>query len=266
VLTRNQVAFASAIVLAVAAQAGAAGHFEFLGPHPIAAKLGGGYCYIEAPHLHAYPPDHPALYQQVGQQQVFTGDPTPFGYEGERHAFYGHHPVRTVDGQVVYCYIDGPHSHPFEAAGPGYKTQGDVAFYVGPLDPGYARIRLSRAPAINAEYRPYASFRPVVQVQPPPEWHGEIYVAPPAVQVGVQVPGVDVGIHAPGMQVGVRGPAVQVGVGVRGPGVFAPGQVVVGGPGPGFGRPEERGHREERHEHEHHDNGKHLGWDKHDHH
>ena len=45
-------------VIGVAATA-EAHHVRFLGPHPIAAKYGGGYCYIEAPHLHLYGPDHP---------------------------------------------------------------------------------------------------------------------------------------------------------------------------------------------------------------
>ena len=51
-------------------------HVQFLGAHPIASKYGGGFCYIEAPHVHAYAPDHVGLYQQVGDEFVFTGDPT----------------------------------------------------------------------------------------------------------------------------------------------------------------------------------------------
>ena len=66
--------------------------------------------------MHVYAPDRPNLYQQVGDEYVFAGDPTPFGYEGERHPFYGHHPV-IVDGSAepVYCLIDGPHFHSYAA-------------------------------------------------------------------------------------------------------------------------------------------------------
>jgi hypothetical protein len=254
-------------------------HARFLGAHPIAARYGGGFCYIEAPHLHAYPPDHAALYQQVGDEYVFTGDPTPFGYEGDRHPFYGHHPVVTIAGEPVYCFLDGPHSHAFAPPeGPDYRINGGVAFYVGPFDPTYARLRSHRERLINAEYRPFVAFRPTVTVAPPPEWHGEVWVAPPT--VSMEAPGVVVG--APG--VSVRGPTVSV----RGPGVYvgAPGVVVaapppprvvvsapgmyvgapgvyVDGPGMVVAGPRGHGERHDGDDREHHDNGRHRGWYKH---
>jgi hypothetical protein len=193
-------------------------HAHFLGPHPIAARYGGGFCYIETPHLHIYPPDHPALYQQVGDEQVFTGDPTPFGYEGDKHPYYGHHPLAIGSGEPVYCYIDGPHFHSAPPpSGDGYKVKDGVAFYVGPFAPAYAKLKPHRARVVNAEYRPYATFRPTVQVQPPPEWHGDVYVAGPGVEVqapGVEVRAPGVEVQAPGVE--VRGPGIEV----RGPGVF----------------------------------------------
>src|SRR5205823_5026560 len=100
---------------------------RFLGPHPVAASQGGGYCYIEFPHFHAYAPDHGTLYAHVDGGLVFAGDPTPFGYEGPNFRFYGHHPI--PGHPDVYCYLDGPHFHPFEPPPEGYKVQGDVAFY-----------------------------------------------------------------------------------------------------------------------------------------
>jgi hypothetical protein len=246
----------TALLLGFAASA-AGRHVHFLGAHPIAAKYGGGYCYIEVPHLHIYPPDHPALYQQVGDQYVFTGDPTPFGYDGEHFQFYGHHPVPGHDG--VYCFIDGPHFHPYrQPEGPEYKVQNDVAFYVAPLPEPYLRLKPQRERVVNEEYRPYVTYRPRVEVTPPPEWHGNAYVAvpaPPGVEVrapGVEVrgPGVEVrgpgavvaapGVEVRGPGVEVRGPGVEVrgpGVEVRGPGVYVepphPVGVVVAPPPPG---------------------------------
>jgi hypothetical protein len=272
-----------AVVAALTARAEAK-HVRFVGPHPIAAKYGGGYCYIEAPHMHVYGPDRPNLYQQVGDDYVFTGDPTPFGYEGERHPFYGHHPV-TVEGSVepVYCVIDGPHFHGYAAPPtPDYRVKDGVAFYLAPIPPAY--VKPARVHMVNAEYRPYVSFRPTVEVAPPPEWHGEVYVAGPSVEV--RAPGVFVEPPGPPhVAVEVRGPGVfvppppHVAVEVRGPGVFVPPpphvvvgvpgpRVVVGAPGPVFVG-EERGHwKHERHEEhheehwEHHDNGRHNGWHK----
>ena len=45
------------------------------------------------PHVHPYAPDHPALYQRVGDEYLFTADPVPFGYEGPKTTYYGHHPL-----------------------------------------------------------------------------------------------------------------------------------------------------------------------------
>lgn len=255
--------FAFLVVAALAARAEAK-HVRFLGPHPIAARSGGGYCYIEAPHMHVYGPDKPALYQQVGDEYVFTGDPTPFGYDGDKHPFYGHHPV-LVEGspEPVYCLIDGPHFHGYAAPEtPDYRVKNGVAFYVAPIPEVY--VKPHRVRVVNAEYRPYVSFRPVVEVAPPPEWRGDVYVAGPAVEV-----------RTPGVYVA---PPPRVEVQVRTPGVFieppAP-RVVIGAPAPVFiggGRHEERWeHHEGRehdddegeHEHEHHDNGRHEGWGKH---
>jgi hypothetical protein len=271
-------------VLALARPAEARAH-HFLGPHPIAAKLGGGYCYIEAPHMHIYAPDHPALYQQVDDQWVFTADPTPFGYEGERHPFYGHHPVTIVDGRPVYCYLDGPHYHPFAPPDDGYRMKDGVAFYVGPYAPEYTEYRPHRVKLVNAAYRPYVAFRPTVVVAPPPEWHGEVYVAPPAVEVqapGVYVerPHVSVEVNAPGVFVP---PAPHVVVGVPPPIVVAPPaphvvigapppivvgapapRVVVGAPGAvwvGEGR-RHHGDDDDDDQGRHHDNGRHEGWYK----
>jgi hypothetical protein len=266
---------------------------HFIGPHPISAKQGGGYCYIDAPHIHAYVPDHEKLYQRVGDDWVFTADPTPFGYDGDKHPYYGHHPVVTVGGEPVFCYLDGPHYHSFDTPrGPDYRVEKGVAFYVGPMPPGYVKMRPQRQKMINAEYRPYVALRPTIEVAPPPEWHGEVWVAPPAVEfsapgVAVSAPGVVVG--APGVAVAAPGvyvapPSVQVsapGVVVRhphvrvaAPGVWvappsvsvsAPG-VVVGAPGVVVGAPGvavQGGVYVEGHGHGHHDNGRHRGWGKH---
>jgi hypothetical protein len=285
-------------VIALAARAEAK-HVRFLGPHPIAAKYGGGYCYIEVPHLHAYAPDHPALYHDQEGQLVFTGDPTPFGYDGQRYPFYGHHPIPGAPG--VYCYLNGPHYHPYPAPeAPDYRMQKGVAFYVGQYDPIYYKEKPHRERLIQAEYRPYVSFRPTVEVAPPPEWQGEVWVAPPA--VGFAAPGVTV--EAPGVVVSAPGvvvapPSVEV-VAPPAPHVYLPGPphvyvpgpphvvvqpprpvfvappaphvyvpgppgVVVGAPRPvivGPGVYEVRGKHEHWEHEEHHDNGKHKGWYK----
>jgi hypothetical protein len=218
------------IALLLGASAAEAKHSKFIGGHPIAVRYGGGYCYLEAPHLHAYAPEHQALYQQVDDQNVFTGDPTPFGYEGDKHTFYGHHPVITVGTEPVFCFIDGPHHHPFEPPdAPEYKMKKGVAFYVGPVPAPVLKIRPQRQRAINAEYRPYVALRPTVEVEPPPEWQGEPWVAP---SVTVQGPAATVQVGAPGV---VVAPPAPPSVQVTAPGVYvappAPPRVQVTAPG-----------------------------------
>ena len=255
----KKLSLALSILLLLCANADAHG-VRFLGGHPIAAKYGGGYCLIDAPHLHVYPPDHPNLYQRVGDQLVFSADPTPFGYEGEKHAFYGHHPVRSIGDDTVICYLDGPHYHAFPPSdGPGYETKKGVAFYVGAFPPAYVKLRPARERAVNVEYRPYVAMRPTIEVTPPEHWQGEPWIAPPTVVVG----GPSVEVSAPGFAVVAPPPPSIV---VRGPRIQAPSAVIVGPPGVYVGGPsvevsggvyiDERGH---------HDNGKHKGWGKHGH-
>lgn len=264
------VLFTTTLLLLFSSGAAHARPIHYIGGHPIDAKHGGGYCLIDAPHLHAYPPDHAALYQRVGDDYVFTADPTPFGYEGERHPFYGNHPVVTVGTEPVFCYIDGPHFHPFEAPdAPDYKVEKGVAFYVGAYPPSYTRLQPTRRKQINAEYRPYVAMRPTIEVRPPSQWQGEVWVAPPVVAVSapgvvVTAPGV---IFAPPPRVVVTAPSFAVsapGVIVSAPGVVVGGGVYVEG----------RGRHDKGKWHDddddddhrgHHDNGKHRGWNKHGH-
>jgi hypothetical protein len=235
-----------ATLLLAASAPAIAKHYRFRGAHPIAARFGGGYCQLELPHYHGYAPDRAPLYDHSGGVYVFTGDPTPFGYEGPTHKFYGHHPILIDGGEPVFCYINGPHVHSFEAPeSPDYKIEGGVTFYVGPFPPAYVRGKY-RAPAIAAEYREYPNFRPVVEVTPPPEWHGEVYVAGPSVEVsapGIEVRGPSVVVAPPPPpmpppppRVVVRGPSVHVshpGVVVSPPGVYvAPPGVYVAPPPP----------------------------------
>jgi hypothetical protein len=51
---------------------------RFLGSHPMPGPSDGGYCYIEAAHIHRDRQMPEFLYQEVDRQYVFTGDPSPF--------------------------------------------------------------------------------------------------------------------------------------------------------------------------------------------
>lgn len=160
-----------------------AGPGRFAGAHPIAPPAS-GFCYIDVPHTHSYAAPHSALFQETTQGAVFSGDPVPFGYEGDKTVYYGHHPIPViVDGPPGpgsrFCFLKGPHYHEYPAPpGPGFKVKDSVVFYVGPIQPEVAAARPQLERAIEVEYRPYVALRPQVVVTPPPEWQGVVWVAP----------------------------------------------------------------------------------------
>jgi hypothetical protein len=162
------------------------GHIRFVGMHPIAADYGGGFCYIEFPHVHVYEPTRAdVLYRPHDDGHFFVGDPTPYGYEGPKHAYYGHHPIQVdyvvgEDGDdTEYCYLEGPHYHPFlPPPQASFKLKGGVYFFAGDLPRVYVEQR-PRFAKINAVYKPLRYQRPVVVVSPPPEYRGPVLVEEP---------------------------------------------------------------------------------------
>ena len=60
---------------------------RFLGSHPMPGPSEGGYRYIEVAHIHRDRQTPEFLYQEVDRQYVFTGDPSPFSYDGRRYVF-----------------------------------------------------------------------------------------------------------------------------------------------------------------------------------
>ena len=243
---------------ALAAASAEAKQVKYVGGHPMPAELGGGYCYIEFPHVHVYTPAEPeVLYRVHADGYVFVGDPVAHGYDGPKNAYYGPHPipmgVAVIDddspgGDDAYCYIEGPHYHVY-AAPPTLKfvVRDGVSFYTGDFPQVFVQDR-PRFARINVIYRPMKYARPVVVVAPPPEFH------PPSVEVDgpgeVMVPAVPgvvvqggVGVAAPGVHAGF---GVQVNVPLPSIEVHVPGVVVVP---VGI---EVDGHH-------HHDNGHHKG-------
>lgn len=238
------------IALVIAAPAALAGgrygkQVRYAGIHPVAKAEGGGICHIEAPHVHVYQPNK-LEYRTVADTNVFVGDPVAYGWDGERHAYKGHHPVQinavaTIGEPTThYCYLNGAHYHSWEPPpSPEFRVVGDAYFYVGTPQPLYLEARPTYI-GINATYQPIVYTRPVVEVEPPAGWilvrPGFVIEAPAAViiddhpgrgrgrgrgAVGVGV-GVDVHIPMPSVSVGVQigGPAVIVGPGPRHRGKF----------------------------------------------
>ncbi len=153
---------------------------QYMSRHPLPKRVGHGFCDIDVPHFHDYPPSDPRLYRQVDGQYYFVGDPTPFDYDGPKYSFYGPHPIADASVQLggpAYCYIRGPHSHwyapPPQAQ---FEMRGGAYWYVGAYDPVYYSDQ-PRFVVINDVYAPLIFARPEIDVRvAPPAFRGEIFV------------------------------------------------------------------------------------------
>jgi hypothetical protein len=222
-------------------------HFRFQGTHPIPEAVGGGYCYIEAPHVHVYEPGKAdVLYRNEPDGYAFVGDPVPYGYDGPKYSYYGHHPIYVNGDAEEYCYLDGPHYHGFAPPERArFKLKGGVYFFAGSFPSVYVEGR-PRYTRINTVYRPLRYTRPVVVEAPPPEYTGPVMVTErPTVVVPSERPMVEAGFS---VQIGTPPPPT----------------VIVHDERPVYvrERPVYVREREVIIERERHDHGKHKGWKK----
>lgn len=168
---------------------------RFVSGHPIPKAEGSGFCHIDAPHVHAYAPAEVKLQYRVHDgDYVFVGDPVAYGWEGERYAYYGHHPI-AIDvvlgdegDDVEHCYLDGAHYHAHAPpASLEFELKADAYWYVGDPAPAYLEARAVLDP-IDVVYEPIVYTRPAVVVASAPVgWIGVVVVAP-AVDVEVVAP------------------------------------------------------------------------------
>lgn len=207
-------ALVAVAAVSLPADAGRSKQVRYVGIHPVPKSEGGGICYIEGPHVHLYAANK-LEYRDHRGASYFVGDPVAYGYDGPKHAYRGHHPIHVDvvvgddEPDVEYCYIDGPHFHPFAApAGPEFEVVGDAAFYVGEPPPVYLEARPAMI-KVNAIYEPIVYTRPVIEVEPPHAWVGLRFGAPVVVAPAAVV------VDAPPVGVRVRGPRVRAGVDVR---------------------------------------------------
>lgn len=214
--------------LALPANAGRSKQVRFVGLHPVPKSEGGGICYIEGPHVHIYGANKLEYRDHRGHQH-FVGDPVAYGYDGPKHAYKGHHPIKvnvvvgTPEEDVEFCYLDGPHYHYFEPyEGPDFELRGDAYFYVGEPGPVYVQARPAMV-KVNAIYDPIVYTRPIVEVEPPAAWIGVRFGGPavvvaPAPAVEVRGPAARVEVVAPSVRVVVPPPPairVEAGIGIN---------------------------------------------------
>ncbi|MGA8890213.1 MAG: hypothetical protein WB493_01505, partial [Anaeromyxobacteraceae bacterium] len=94
------------------------------GQHAIPAALGGGWCWVDGPHVHDYFPDPPDWYAFADGFFYWRG-PVAFTY-------YGGHPMPGGG----WCFVDVPHRHDyFPPYGAGFTWRGSGWVYGGPWGP-----------------------------------------------------------------------------------------------------------------------------------
>ncbi len=200
-MSRLNLAGLSAMLLLAASGVAEAKQWKYAGMHPRSGQPSEGLCHIELTHVHtAAPVNADVLYRTHDNVYVFIGDPTPFGYEGPKHAYYGHHPVvinvilniEVEKDDVEYCYHDGPHYHAYEPPPrQEFVEKEDVAYYAGEYPEEYKRDN-PKLVRVNTVYRNWSAPRPVVKVAPPPEYRGPIF----QVSLNVPIPQVEVTVGA----------------------------------------------------------------------
>jgi hypothetical protein len=212
-------ALASTSLGLAAADARADQQVSYIGMHPVA---GGGFCYIEADHVHVYAPAAKAkvMYRMNDDAYQFVGDPVAFQYEGPRYTYQGHHPievdhavgVEAPGAHVEYCYLNGAHYHYwYPAPHAAFEVKGGVYWYVGPFAPEY-KLHKKKYVVINAVYEPIVYERPVIAVAPPVGFVGVGVVGGVGVGAGVGAGvGVGAGISA-GVGIEVQAPVIEVGL------------------------------------------------------
>jgi len=226
-MPRSILALAALVLLAMPAVAGVK-QVHYVGIHPLPKAEGGGICYIEGPHVHVYDADK-VQYRDHRGSNYFVGDPVAYGYDGERFAYKGHHPIHVAavvgddDPDDVYCYITGPHYHYFAPPeGPEFKLVGGAYFYVGEPPRAYADARPAMM-RINTVYQPLVYERPVVTVEAPVGWIGaRAEFVTPVVGAAVVAPGVGAAVIVPGVHVDAQipMPSLHIGVGIGAPAVI----------------------------------------------
>jgi len=109
---------ATLVIATAAADAGKNRQTKYIGIHPVPKAQGGGFCYIEGPHVHVFGADK-LQYRDHRGNNHFVGDPVAYGYDGPKYAYKGNHPIQvnavvgSPEVDTEFCYLDGAHYHYF---------------------------------------------------------------------------------------------------------------------------------------------------------
>jgi hypothetical protein len=189
----------------------------YQGHHPIPLGYGGGYCFIDWPHRHHYPPPPSLQFAYVGGYYVYRGpwDSWYWRWRPQYTSYYGGYYRQSYYGGIYWRVRPAPIYRPHVVVGaPGVYRPGATV-----VAPGGARMRVVGPP------RPYA---------PGPH----VVAPPPGPRVYAPAPGPHVVAPPPGPRVYAPAPAP-----APGPHVVAPPRPVAPAPGPHVVAPPPPGYR-----------------------
>jgi hypothetical protein len=115
--------------------AGPGGGYCYAGPHPVDTRAAAGPAWDDSPglHTHFYPPIDLRLFALHDGCYTFIGDPVDFGYRGQVYSYYGAHPLLENYGGG-WCFMIGPHAHPFQPWSPSFVVVGSWYYWRGAYD------------------------------------------------------------------------------------------------------------------------------------
>lgn len=137
----------------------------YRGHHPIPLAYGGGYCFIDWPHRHHYPPPYGAVYNNIGGYYVYGGpwDPWYWHYRPYYTRYYGGYYRSSYYGGV-YWRVRPPavYAPRVYVGAPGVYRAGAVA-----VAPGGARVYVGAPAPVRPGYRAVPAPAPVYRAPPP---------------------------------------------------------------------------------------------------
>ena len=144
----------------------------YQGNHPLPVEFGGGFCYIDWPHRHPFPPSSSLSFSFIGGYYSYVGvwDPAYYTYRDRWHSYFGGYYRNNYYGGRYWTVRPRPIYRPSYSWGAHGVYRGGQTVYAPGGRSVYVSAPYGRAGYVNGPGRP-------ASVSPPGRGGG--YVAPP---------------------------------------------------------------------------------------
>ena len=106
------------------------------GPHPVDTRVSPGPSWDDSTgrNIRPYAPIDTRLFAYHNGCYYFVGDPSDFGYAGQKYSYYGAHPILDAYGGG-WCFMMGPHTHIWAPWSSSFTVVGPWYYWSGAYDP-----------------------------------------------------------------------------------------------------------------------------------